>query len=123
MIWVCGCGCSTFELLSDGKVRCAMCEDVTEAENGGWHPPEDAPEWEGEPPVRDLNGNGSVEFARAAMVRYAKAKEATMIIVADEDGSIHAWSAAETDEQIAWVKSKLEQAAQLLSKNFDKKAP
>lgn len=121
-IWVCQCGCSTFELLSDGTVRCPVCESVTESPDGGWYNPDNKARWEGEDgdigPVRDISSNGSVEFAQMQLCSYAKDKDAAAVIVFKEGGSVSVWSKVETQEQREWFKDKLDIAYGLVTKRM-----
>ncbi|MCB5411784.1 hypothetical protein [Pseudogemmobacter faecipullorum] len=115
-LWICACGCSTFRLLSDGTAVCAACDKDHEGIGSGWldrsqdkvtaHKPDET--------FEDVQGNGSVEFARQRVAQRAKEPSVALIVVARDCGGISAWSAAETDEQIAWAESKLQQAAALI---------
>lgn len=123
LIWVCTCGCSTFELLSDNTVRCPVCEIVSPSPDGGWYAPETDKMWEGkesdEAPIRDISGNGSVEFARARLRKYATDEDAMAICVFKEDGAVHTWSMVETAEQLEWLKRKLEVAYELTARKLE----
>jgi hypothetical protein len=118
-IWVCQCGCGTFELLAVGTARCAACETPAGAEQGGWNPPKNAPEWIGDPPIMDLHGNGSESFARVRMAQIVKDQDVSVIVIARDNGTVHAWSSAETPEQLAWVKERLAAASDLLLRQSD----
>ena len=115
-IWVCSCGCSTFTLLSDGSVECAMCEEPSHDDQGGWTMPGTATEWSGDAPVRDIAGNGSIEFAKRLILKRAEAEDAALVVVADRDGAIHTWSECETEEQFAWAGRKLDDIKALVLK-------
>lgn len=119
-IWVCVCGCSTFELCSDATATCAACGNKPDPEEGGWFtPPETDATWEGDAPVRDISGNGSVEFARYQLSSYAAAPDAALIVVVQENGTRHAWANAETDEQVEWAERALAKAAQTIRDAHD----
>ncbi len=118
MVWVCACGCCTYELLSDSTVRCAMCGAATAGTDGGWDAPETDKKWDGEAPIRDISGNGSVEFARRRIETYVKDPGACAILVFDDTGSIHTWSKIETKEQLAWLREKLDASYELVSKRI-----
>lgn len=116
MLWVCECGCSTFELMSDGAARCAVCKADHEGLGSGWldrstdrrtHHNEDSS-------FLDIQGNGSIEFARHRLGQLANDPSATLIAVADAAGGVSVWSAAETDQQIEWAQHKLTQAIDLI---------
>jgi len=121
-IWVCQCGCSTFELLSDGTVRCPVCESVTESPDGGWYNPDNATRWEGEDgdigPIQNVCSNGSIEFAQMQVVSYAKEKDNAAVIVFKDDGTVSVWSKVETQEQREWFKDKLDVVYGLVTKRM-----
>lgn len=108
-IWVCDCGCSTFELLSTGDTQCASCGEVSSNE-GGWFTPDSDNEWNGETPVRDVKANGCVDFSRRKLVQYAQSSDACTILVVDADGSVHLWTEVSTPEQLEWLRRKFDQA-------------
>ena len=121
LMWVCGCGCATFELHGDGLARCALCMEVAEAERegSGWFEgslPEMAASFEGDSPMRDLHGNGSLEFARRLAAKRASYDDAIVNITVRSCGTIYAWSGAETEEQYAWVQEQLTTAKALLDR-------
>lgn len=119
-IWVCACGCSTFELCSDATATCAACGHKPDPEEGGWFtPPDTTNMWEGDTPVRDISGNGSVEFARYQLSNHAAAPDAALIVVVKEDGTRHAWCNSETDEQVEWAERALAKAAQTIRDAHD----
>ena len=113
LVWVCGCGCSTFELLSDGHVRCAVCEEVSEAENGGWEPPDTDAEWDG-PVKRDIQYNGNPDFAKRKLQKHAEDPETCTIIVFKTSGSVHTWAMVDTQEQFDWFKDNMDIATTLV---------
>ena len=118
-IWVCDCGCSTFCLLDDGTAECAACEVLADVDGSGWS------KWTAEShhdegdAFRDVQGNGSIEFARRRIAGMAQDEDATLIVVVKTNGTIQAWSEAETKAQFAWARRKLRQAADL----FKRKEP
>lgn len=122
-IWVCLCGCSTFELLSTAEVRCPVCLLTSPAPDGGWTPDPEAADWQGkdenDAPIRDISGNGSIEFARHMLLNHAKDPEACAIIVFKLSGSVHAWSMAETQEQLEWLRQKLDIAYEISAKKLE----
>lgn len=113
-IWVCRCGCSTFELLSDKSVRCAMCQ-VESSNEGGWTPSEERPDWDGETPIRTVQGNGDVDFARRLTVRRASEDDVSAIVVVKEGGGISVWANIQTQDQLDWLDKQLEQASELFA--------
>lgn len=116
VIWVCSCGCSTFLLHAHGGATCAACDLTPVAEQGGWTPPDTDAQWDGDDPVRDVQGNASVEFARRRLVQMAGAEDAVAVVVVRGCGTIHAWSCADTAERLAWLKERLEAAHTLIAR-------
>lgn len=116
LIWVCQCGCSTFELSNDGSAQCAFCRETRE-EGGGWFRKDHEPEWMGDEPISDVQGNGSVEFAQRVVAKRALSDDAVALIVIRENGTIHVWSDLETDEQVDWTKRRIDDAKDLLDLN------
>ncbi|WP_299830641.1 hypothetical protein [uncultured Roseobacter sp.] len=109
-VWVCLCGCSSFALRSDGGTECQNCGE--QDNDGGWHIPKGG-QWEGDEPVADIQGNGSVEFAMARVKRLAADDDVALVAIAKEDGRLHLWGGAETPEQEEWVKQKLIELCEL----------
>ncbi|MFY0633673.1 MAG: hypothetical protein JXQ91_07670 [Vannielia sp.] len=102
-IWVCGCGCSSFQLNGDGSTECAACGGWCE-DNSGWYAEiSDGPELDPSiNPISDIQGNGSVDFARRRVRQLAGQEDAALLIVATTDGAVSVWCNAETPEQMAW---------------------
>lgn len=126
LIWVCSCGCSTFELLSSGLIRCPVCQSRAEQPQGGWYAPDPEQLWQGDPetgPIRDISGNGSEEFARALIVSRASRSDAVGIVVMEREGAVRVWTEAETEEQIAWFRDKLEVAHDLVRRGERQEGP
>lgn len=114
-IWVCICGCSTFHLNENNLLRCSACDNTLHPEaEGGWERPETDQKWEGEPSFADVYGNGSVEFAQRRMQQRVADPNTCLIVVATQEGSVSAWSRAETKEQLEWVQEKLDDAFDLI---------
>lgn len=115
LIWVCECGCSTFELCNDGTGRCALCNSVIgdEAE-GGWLVPATDKEWEGDDPVRDVSGNGEPDFARRVTSKRVLEDDVVLVVVVKQDGTVSTWTDIETDEQRAWAKRQLDRVPGIL---------
>ena len=114
-IWVCRCGCSTFNLLDGGRAECAACGSWDVHEGAGWsydlggrHD-----EFDGQT-FNDIHGNGSVEFARARMRRDALRDDVRMIVLGREDGSIACWFDVTTEEQREWALEKMADAKAML---------
>ena len=113
-VWVCDCGCSTFLLLSDGTAECAACDAPADVDGSGWSKwTAESRHEEGEA-FADIQGNGSVEFARRRVAQMASADDAAALVVIRRDGRISTWSEAETEKQFKWVKRKLKAARDLI---------
>lgn len=112
-IFVCLCGCSTWELLEDGTTRCAACENVT-LDGGSWFYERPEAQERSDPPFRDIQSNLSVDFSRRRMAALAADGDAALIVVAKEGGCVSAWSAADTKERFAWARRKMKVAVGLL---------
>lgn len=115
-IWVCACGCSTFCLRADGAIFCANC-DADHSDGAGWREklgnddaPDEIEDW------ADIQGNGSVDFAKARVKRIASNGDAKLLVVADASGALSCWGDINTNEQLDWCLRKLSDAADLLRK-------
>ena len=113
LIWVCECGCCSFELMSDQSVMCALCRKPA-SDAGGWIAPETGATWEGDDPIRDVSGNGSEEFAKRVAINRASDKGVCLITVMKEDGTISCWSNLETPEQREWADRQLKRVKPIL---------
>lgn len=121
MVWVCNCGCTTFLLLSDGTATCAACDSLTDGLGAGWLEAKEDRRTEtvAHETFADIQGNGSVEFARRRVAKMAMEETASLLIVARKDGSISAWYEAETEDQVEWVKARADQAVALIARRFE----
>lgn len=113
-IWVCGCGCCSFELLEDGTSQCSLCGDQTE--RGSWYVEKPDAAETAESPIRDVNGNGSVSFAKHRLRSLATQDDARMMVIALDGGSVSVWADYVTDDQRAWMLERLEIAADIIKK-------
>lgn len=122
MLWVCDCGCSTFELLSDGTARCAGCNASHDGMDGGWleKAGDKRTKYAEGDIVADVQGNGSVEFARRRLAKIAADDDVSLLIVAKRDGAVSVWSEAETEAQLKWVKKRIKIGKNLILRNFSK---
>lgn len=116
-LWICACGCSTFELWDDGIGYCASCGEPTDCDGGSWYSeikcgPDRDPD--AEQPVRETQGNGSIDFARHSALRRASDPDAVMIASADPDGSCSIWVNAATADQKEWFLKRLEQMTEMV---------
>ena len=120
VIWVCECGCSSFNIREDGEAECCVCSQLADADGQGWYDRtkdghQRSDDLDG--PIEDTSGNGSMEFVRRRVAQLATDETAVLLVVAREDGSVSAWSVAETEDQIDWVSEKLEAAMRLVQSN------
>lgn len=118
-VWVCNCGCSTFELRSDGTAACAACDTVQDADGAGWSSWTAQSSKSEDEAFRDIQGNGSVDFARRRVAQMASDDTTTTLIVIRRDGSLSTWSEVETAEQMEWLRRKLDQAATLVASKIE----
>ena len=104
-IFVCNCGCASFELHADGRATCRSCDSVVD--DGGWKV-----RAEGDKPHDGIvtysdAGNGD-DFAERKIKRDAQSAE--WIICGTWSGRIMSWSDSfiETPEQEEWMRSHVE---------------
>jgi len=92
-IWVCSCGCRSFELRSNGTSACAACFGEVDVDAGGWYDDVvDGPKWDRENPIfRDLAGGDTTEFARAHVAVAASDPSARAVVVVWENDRVTAW--------------------------------
>lgn len=114
-IFVCECGCSTFELWEGGSSRCAACGGGV-VDRGSWYLVQpDLSEYGGEEgPVGHVQGNGSVDFSRRRVSQIACTDDTAAIVVVAKGGSIHVWAEFETKKQKAWMLRRLGAARALI---------
>jgi hypothetical protein len=115
-IWVCGCGCSTFELVENGTARCAACGDNADVDGSGWLKTEAESHLDPGETFRDVQANGCIDFARKRVANAAREENAALIVVGFRDGTVTAWSEAETKKQMKWVRRKLRIASDLFKR-------
>jgi hypothetical protein len=118
MIWVCKCGCTTFHALSDGTGECAACDLPHDFDGSGWIPRADDRMFTGNDVFRDVQGNGSVEFARRRVADLAAGEDVVALVVLRTGGEIHTWSDVETAEQVGWVGRRMGDAVDLIKQRL-----
>ena len=111
-IWVCLCGCSTFKLIEDGSMECSACGNWSR--DGSWYEDKPAGGAGAGAAFSDVQGNGSVEFARAHMRRMASDPEMQMVAVARPDGSVSAWFNVGSEDERKWMHRRLDDIRGLL---------
>ena len=106
-IWVCECGCTSFELMSDDTAVCALCgtQRIGDDPVGGWYRKDTDPDWDADrlPPVRQIGGNREADFAKRVTIRRMEHPDVVAVVVLREDGAVHTWSRIETHEQVEWA--------------------
>jgi hypothetical protein len=113
-IWVCLCGCSTFQIFDDGSTECSACGQWTPDDGGGWvEELAGRGSFEGDC-FADTQGNGSVEFARARAAKIACQPDVKLVVTASESGALVCWHVVSNEEQRAWALEKLDAAKKLI---------
>lgn len=104
-IWVCNCGCASFELHADGRATCRSCYVLVQ--EGGWKVRDEG----------DMDHAGAVTFADAGSEpTFAERKikrdvqAAHWIICGTYEGRVMSWSEGfiETPEQEEWLRGNVE---------------
>lgn len=119
-VWVCDCGCSTFSLIEGGTAECAHCGGILDSGDedvSGWM---DLPDREAkvEDPIVDIQGNGSVDFARARVQKLCQDPSVRLLISGNDDGTVVFWSAAASKDQAEWSIELIDAAKSLALKNL-----
>lgn len=117
-IWVCECGCATFQLYANGSAKCAHCMGVVEGSGSWFEEISSVSSRTDKTPFTDIFGNGSSDFSRARIARLAAAKDLVMMALAMEDGTVTVWNAAQTPEQARWVVRKMRQLKRLMRRQL-----
>ena len=115
-LWVCDCGCSTFEVREDASISCAHCAVISQAELGGWYSPEakDA----AEPDKVVVAGNGSIDFVRRRLSQTMLDENVVGLVMIKDDGAVSFWNTADTKERVKWFKRRLKQAKRMLDEGL-----
>lgn len=117
LIWRCDCGCLTMFLHSDATAECAACGVFATGLEGDWRAPlpeqPDSPREvsPGDNKVVDL---GSADVAVRRALKRIEPDDVTALVVINRDGSLSAWSEAETDKQGSWLRRKMREALRLM---------
>ncbi len=127
-LFVCFCGCASFYIMEDGSAKCCVCDeklvDGLEPKARGWF---DAAKMittkydddDDDGPIADINGNGSVEFARRRIAQIVDQKDAVAIIVIIEDGGLNTWTSVDTADRKDWLFRKLTEVHKLFEKQLE----
>jgi hypothetical protein len=105
LIYVCACGCATFELWNDLTATCSFCRKNPSEEVGGWT--EAGHVWAGDEYTRDVVGNTLPSFARRVVMKHAEAENAVAVLVVKDTGSSHFWGDVSTLKQLEWLERKI----------------
>jgi hypothetical protein len=117
-LWICSCGCSSFQLRADGWAECARCEAVQNGvSQGEWFerlrcvPDEVEPQPDNSEKIVRFNTS---EAALAHVLSRATPSVAAFVIVLHRDGSISCWGDEIEDEKDrAWFDARVAEAAEL----------
>lgn len=99
--WHCVCGCSTFNLYSDGREVCAACASVRSADLL-------AEDVKAEFHVIDTNDEGN---AKALIRSRVMAHDVALVVVVREDGSLSTWTNSSDDR---WIEAMMAMATSLV---------
>lgn len=114
-VFVCRCGCSTWLLLDDAAVECAACGNRS-VDYGAWYREKpEAKDFTGTP-FTNVQGNGSVEFARRRITQMASDPDVRLALVVRTSGTLNLWSDVHGKKQIKWARRRLKEVAGLLKK-------
>lgn len=117
IVWVCACGCRTFELHADGTAMCANCERVA-SPGSDWYrelPPPVAEPREVDPDARAVVAMNSSDSALGRIVRKMNEDTTSVVIVIHDDGALNTWSRGiDTPEQLDWLDRRLAAARKLV---------
>ncbi len=105
-IFVCNCGCASFELHADGRATCRACMSI--ADDGGWKVRRDGDaSFEGQHIYSD--GGNADDFAERRVKR--EATKADWIIFGTYEGRIVSWSRefVDTPEREAWLRDHVDE--------------
>ena len=115
VIWVCGCGCTSFELLGDLTARCVLCGAKPTTEVGGWFPSEKGQAWIGDLPTSEVASNeDGTGFMRRLASRRAAQENVVLTLACEDTGRLHLWADAHDEEQRQWARDRLASAIEML---------
>lgn len=69
--------------------------------------------WQGADPFSNVEGNGSIEFAKRVVAKRAAAKDVCAIVVIRANGATHVWSDVDSDEKHQWLSDMFDAAKQM----------
>lgn len=115
-LWICPCGCVTFEVRGDGSFVCANCAETSDVDQGGWFK-------QGEPEIdcaeeRVVRGNDpdDIRFLRQRISRMVLEEDTCGVVVIRQDGGITFMEDACTDDRKSWYRRRLNQAKKMLGR-------
>ena len=116
-IWVCKCGCSSFELHSDGSVECCNCSLA--GENAEWM--RRKPEVPANPPEIAFSERRITRFNTGAgalqrVLRNVNDRDTSFVIAAGRNGTVATWNSEEflTSDAVWWLDEQLSVGRSLL---------
>lgn len=118
LFWVCGCGCQSFRLRSDGAIECAACEKVSDG--GDWRAPMDPPPADAEVAKMtqanfEITSLGPHALARMLRSGADNAGEFSAAILIREDSSMRIWGVEfDTRQRRDWIRRKMKEATKML---------
>lgn len=115
-LWVCDCGCSTFEIREDASICCAHCAVISQTELGGWYSPE--AKAAAEPERFVVAGNGCVDFVRRRLSKTMMDDDVVGLVMIRDEGTVSFWHTADTPERVKWFKRRLKQAKRILDEGL-----
>ncbi len=116
LIWVCNCGCASFELRGDGSAVCRACESDVSEPGAWWDSVKNGPTTDATPEYQD-GGNGP-EFAERLAKRHAQ--DADILIAIRQNGRVQTWARdLTTREQFEWLQRRVEDAMRLLESDLE----
>lgn len=119
VIWVCGCGCASFELRGDGESICRECGLMTDGAGGAWFERikgVDATTDES-PRFSDAGNDDGGELARRRSLRSAS--QADWIVCGKDDGFISEWARIRLPaDKRAELQEQIDEGVRLLMKDL-----
>lgn len=121
LIWVCKCGCSSFELFADGRTQCCYCNEYsTGADDTNWR--EALPNT---PAVRNpAPDNGIVKVTRIGssnsalkdVCDTATTDTTVCVIIVQNSGLVRTWGSEAwyVSPEVAWLDERIASARRML---------
>jgi hypothetical protein len=110
LIFVCNCGCTSFQVIGDGSLACANCENTMERDlPGRWYDSGDVIVDKKEDHFSSFGGNDH-EFSERLAKKNAGAPDVTWIIHGNDEGRVTSWGRNfyDTPERVKWIKDQVQ---------------